>query len=70
MLRIVLAAGKSTRFEIGGPEIYLHEDVARILHVLFRIKACNKIAQVCLIHLQGMKEELFQADHLLVKLQH
>ncbi len=34
----MLAAGRTTRFRSGPEELYIHEDVMRILHLLFKIK--------------------------------
>ena len=38
LIRVVLAAGRTTRFRSGPEELYIHEDVIRVLHLLFRIK--------------------------------
>ena len=38
LIRVVLAAGRTTRFRSGAEELYIHEDVIRVLHLLFRLK--------------------------------
>jgi hypothetical protein len=36
-MRMVTSGGKTTRFEMGGEELYLHEEGVRFLFVMFRV---------------------------------
>jgi hypothetical protein len=37
-MRMVTSGGKTTRFEMGGEELYLHEEGVRLLFVMFRVE--------------------------------
>ena len=45
LIRVVLAAGRTTRFRSGPDELFIHEDVIRVLHLLFRIKVSLGLLQ-------------------------
>ena len=50
LIRIVMSAGRTARFRIGGDEIFIHEDVTRLLHVLFRIKVLLLMICACCMY--------------------
>ena len=37
---MVSSAGSTCKFEVGGEELYLHEEGVRLLFVMFRVEVC------------------------------
>ena len=43
---MVSSAGRTCKFEVGGGELYLHEEGVRLLFVMFRVEVCPTRASV------------------------
>ena len=40
LMSMVSSAGRTCKFEVGGDELYLHEEGVRLLFVMFRVEVC------------------------------